>query len=226
MIKVFVGYDRREPVLFSVLSHSIHSHATQPVSITPLILSELQQVYRREASSLQSTEFSFSRFLVPYLCDYQGWALFLDNDMIVQSDLTELWNLRDEQYAVMCVKHNHNPTEERKFRNSVQTRYEKKNWSSVMLFNCAKCKALTVDYVNEASGLALHQFKWLESDDLIGGLPGRWNHLVDYDPDREDIDLLHYTSGGPYFEEYKECGYAQAWIKAKEAMLQVGVKVD
>ena len=80
--------------------------------------------------------------------------------------------------------------------------------------------------MNEASGLALHQFKWLESDDLIGGLPSRWNHLVDYDPDREDIDLLHYTSGGPYFEEYKECGYAQAWIKAKEAMLQVGVKVD
>ena len=87
-----------------------------------------------------------------------------------------------------------------------------------MLFNNAKCKALTPDYVNRASGLELHQFKWLENDGLIGELPNRWNHLVDYDQPKDDIALLHYTQGGPYFDAYRNCGYADVWNQEKARM--------
>lgn len=226
MIKVFVGYDRREPVLFSVLSHSIHTHASKPVLISPLLITELKNIYWRKLDPLQSTEFSFSRFLVPYLCGYEGWAIFVDNDMVVKSDINKLWEMRDDRYAVMCVKHSHNPKEILKFRNSVQTKYEKKNWSSMMLFNCAKCKGLSLDYVNSASGLELHQFKWLASESLIGELPKVWNHLVDYDDYDENACLVHYTSGGPYFEEYRNCGYAEDWIKAREHMMSANVSLE
>lgn len=171
MIRIFIGYDPREAVAYHVLSHSIHARATAPVSIAPLKLGELTEVFWREPVSLQSTEFSFSRFLTPYLCDFEGWAIFMDCDMLVLDDIAKLWALRDDRYAVMCVKHNHVPKEERKFLGAVQTKYEKKNWSSVMLMNCAKCTALTPDFVNSASGLELHRFQWLESDDLIGEVP-------------------------------------------------------
>jgi hypothetical protein len=168
MIRVFIGYDDREAAAFGVLAHSIHARASEPVAVAPVRLSELRSVYRRERNPLQSTDFSFSRFLTPWLCDYQGWAVFMDCDMLVLDDIAKLWRLRDERYAVQVVKHVHVPKEEVKFLGAVQTKYEKKNWSSVMLMNCAKCRALTPDYVNQASGLELHQFKWLAGDHLIG----------------------------------------------------------
>jgi hypothetical protein len=108
-----------------------------------------------------------------------------------------------------------------KFLGAVQTKYEKKNWSSVMLMNCAKCTALTPEYVNTATGLQLHQFKWLDDDSLIGELPSRWNHLVGYDAPRNDASLVHYTIGGPYFEEYAQCEYAREWWHERELMLAV-----
>lgn len=224
MIRVFIGYDPREAVAFHVLSHSIHRRASRPVSITPLVLSELGPLMWRERNPLQSTDFSFSRFLTPYLCNFDGWALFMDCDMLVLDDMAALWELRDDRYAVMCVKHEHVPEEDVKFLGAVQTKYEKKNWSSVMLFNCAKCDALTPEYVNSASGLELHRFKWLESDDMIGEIPHRWNHLVDYDPPKpiEDVSNLHYTIGGPYFSEYENCGYADEWNHEKQDMLFAG----
>ena len=220
-IRVFIGYDPVEAVAFSVLAHSIHAHASQPVSITPVKLSELEGVYRRERNPLQSTEFSFSRFLTPYLCGYEGWAVFMDCDMLVRDDIAKLWALRDERYAVQVVKHRHVPKEETKFLGAVQTKYEKKNWSSVMLMNCARCTALTPEYVNAASGLELHQFKWLAGDHLIGDLPHAWNHLVGYDAPRPDASLVHYTIGGPYFEEYADCEYADEWRRNRDAMLRV-----
>ncbi len=214
-IRVFIGYDTREAVAFHTLAHSIHRRASLPVSITPIMLSQLDGVFQRETSNLQSTEFSFSRFLVPYLCKFEGWAVFMDCDMLMVADIAELWAHRDDQYAVMCVQHDHQPTEDTKFLSAKQTRYEKKNWSSVMLLNCAKCTALTPDYVNGASGLELHQFKWLEGDHLIGRLPATWNHLVDYDPEAPVTDLhnLHFTSGGPYFAAYRDSGYADLWYQ-------------
>ena len=224
MIHVYIGHDEREEVALGVLTHSIHRHASAPVSIAPVMLSQLGGLYTREKHPLQSTAFSFSRFLTPCLSGYTGWSLFMDCDMLMRDDIAKLWALRDERYAVMVVKHEHVPRETEKFLGMPQTRYEKKNWSSVMLFNNARCAALTPQYVNSASGLELHQFKWLESEDEIGALPSRWNHLVDYDPPREDAALVHFTLGGPYFRNYAACEHADDWRRERELMLAVSEK--
>jgi hypothetical protein len=200
-IHVFIGYDSRQAVLYNVAQHSLVRHCSKPVSITPIRLDQVNPVLDRPRVSVQSTEFSFSRFLTPYLSGYEGWALFMDCDTLVRADLTELWVLRDDRYAVQCVK----------FLGHEQTRYEKKNWTSVMLMNCAKCTALTPDYVNTASGLDLHQFKWLESDDLIGALPREWNFLVEYYAHDENAKLLHFTEGGPYYEATRHVDFADEW---------------
>ncbi len=222
MIRIFIGFDPRETVAYHVLSHSIHARASAPVSIAPLMLSQLGGLMTRERNSLQSTDFSFSRFLTPYLCGFEGWAMFMDCDMLVLEDIAKLWALRDEKYAVMCVKHDHVPKEKTKFLGAQQTKYEKKNWSSVMLFNCAKCTALTPDYVNSASGLDLHRFNWLGDDDLIGEIPHRWNLLVGYDQSIsvDEVSNLHYTIGGPYFHDYKDIDYAAEWFAERDEMLR------
>ncbi len=224
MIRIFIGYDPREAVAFNVLSHSIHTRASEPVDIAPLMLSQLKKIFTRESHPLQSTEFSFSRFLVPYLSNFEGWSMFCDCDMLMLDDIANLWELRDDKFAVQVVKHEHTPEHATKFLDKPQSRYEKKNWSSVILFNNAKCTALTPDYVNTATGLQLHQFKWLGDDSLLGEIPHRWNHLVDYDPTlpQEDLSLIHFTEGGPYFEDYKTCGYADLWFAERDRMLFAG----
>ena len=219
MIRVFIGYDPREAVSFSVLAHSIHERASEPVSVTPLKLSELKGVFTRERHPLQSTDFAFSRFLTPYLSGYEGWSVFMDCDMLVLDDIANLWRLRDERYAVMVVKHDHQPREAIKFLDQPQTAYPKKNWSSVMLFNNAKCRALMPEYVNTATGLELHQFKWLADEGLIGELPRSWNHLVGYYRPTPGVSLVHYTLGGPYFDEYRDCEYADEWRTELDRML-------
>jgi hypothetical protein len=219
MIRVFIGYDSAERVAASVLAHSINVRASVPVATAPVMLSQLGGLFERPRNSLQSTEFSFSRFLVPYLAGFEGWAVFMDCDMLMRADIAELWKLRDERYAVQVVKHMHVPKEDVKFLGHTQTKYEKKNWSSVMLVNCAKCRALTPEYVNAASGLELHQFKWLGDDALIGALPGRWNHLVGYDAPDAGAALAHFTIGGPWFPEFAQCEFADEWRAAKDVML-------
>jgi hypothetical protein len=219
MINVFIGYDPREAVAFSVLAHSIYARASEPVTVAPLMLSALRGSFSRERHSLQSTDFAFTRFLVPYLAGYAGWSIFMDCDMLMLDDVAKLWRLRDDRYAVMVVKHDHQPRESVKFLDQPQTQYPKKNWSSVMLFNNARCAALAPEYVNRASGLDLHQFKWLESDGLIGELPRRWNHLVGYYQPSTDVSLVHYTLGGPYFDEYRDCEYAVEWRRERDRML-------
>ncbi len=216
----------REAVAFSVLSFSIHARAS--VMIAPLMLSQLTRKLWRERHPLQSTEFSFSRFLVPSLAGFRGWALFMDSDMLMLDDIARLWALRDDRYAVMVVKHNHVPREARKFLDEPQSRYEKKNWSSVMLMNCAKCTALTENYVNTATGLQLHRFEWLAGEDLIGALPHSWNHLVDYDPPAPmaEISSLHYTIGGPYIPGFEQCGYADLWFAERDRMMHAGARQD
>ncbi len=226
MIRVFIGFDPRETAAFHVLAQSIHARASEPVAVAPLMLSQLKGVMKRERHPLQSTDFSFSRFMVPHLCDYQGWAIFMDCDMLMLDDIAKLWALRDDRYAVQVVKHVHVPKEQVKFLGQAQTKYEKKNWSSVMLFNNARCRALTPDYVNTATGLQLHRFQWLESDDLIGEIPHRWNLLVGYDKrlPLKDVSNLHYTIGGPYFREYRDTDYAKQWFDERERMLRVDQK--
>jgi hypothetical protein len=221
MIRIFIGFDDRETVAFHVLCHSILARASLPVSFVPLSLKNLGPLMWRERNPLQSTDFSFSRFLTPSLCNFEGWALFMDCDMLVREDIAKLWALRDERYAVMCVQHDHRPVETTKFLDAPQTSYGKKNWSSVMLFNNARCRALSTEYVNQASGLELHQFKWLAGDDEIGALPPTWNHLVGYHPPRPDAANAHFTIGGPYFERYAGCEFSQEWQAERLAMLSV-----
>ena len=224
MINITIGFDGREAAAFNVLAYSIHARASQPVSIAPIMLSQLKGVFQRERHPLQSTDFSFSRFLTPWMAGYQSWSIFMDCDMLVLDDIATLWALRDERYAVMVVKHHHVPKEEKKFLDEPQSKYEKKNWSSVMLFNNPRCRALTPEYVNTASGLELHQFKWLGNDNLIGEIPAKWNHLVGYDAPRKDASLVHYTLGGPYFDTYRDCEYASEWFAERDAMLYAGTQ--
>ena len=221
MINIFIGYDSKEKIAYHVLSESILRNSTKPVSIIPIYLPNIKDDFLRERNSLSSTEFSFSRFIIPHLMNYQGWALFMDCDMLMKADVEELWRLRDDKYAVQVSKHDYIPRTETKFLGHIQTAYPKKNWSSFMLMNCKKCTRLTPDYVNKASGLELHQFKWLENEELIGSLPLEWNWLVGEYPYKEEVKNIHYTEGGPYFENYSDCDYSSDWYNVYNNMVKI-----
>jgi lipopolysaccharide biosynthesis glycosyltransferase len=224
LVRIFVGFDSKEVVAYHVLAQSIIEHSSIPVAFSPIVLSNLGDLFTRERNALQSTEFSFSRFLVPHLCNYEGWSIFMDCDMLARTDIAELWNLRDDRYAAMCVKHDYQPKVETKFLGQTQTKYQKKNWSSLIMFNNAKCRALTKDFVNTATGLELHQFKWLESEDLIGELPVTWNYLVNEYDHRDDAKIVHFTDGGPYFDDYRNDDYAEEWFAMRDRVLSVQQK--
>jgi hypothetical protein len=224
-IPVFIGYDPHERAAVNVLTDSLHQHSSRPLAITPIIARQLEGVLQRPRQTNQSTEFSFSRFLVPWLMDYQGWAIFMDCDMLCRGDIAELWDRRDDTFALMVVKHEHVPSESVKFLGAVQTTYARKNWSSLMLFHCERCTALTPDYLNTATGLQLHRFEWLAADQEIGALPmGRWNHLIDVQPAATapaaegGPALVHWTLGGPWFREYRLGGgvLAAEWFAARD----------
>lgn len=183
---IFIGYDPRQPVAYNVLQQSILVRATKPVAITPLVIQTLP--FKR----MGLTPFTYTRFLVPFLMGYKGWGLFLDADIVLRDDISQLFDLRDDKYAVMVSKNVH--------------RFE---WASVMLFNCAKCEILTPEYCEVAD--ALHQIRWAK-DEEIGDLPREWNHLVGYDEERPDAKLVHYTQGIPCFPETNDSEYAQDWI--------------
>lgn len=192
MLKVFIGYDSRQPVAYNVLQQSIFSRSSKPVAITPLVLKQLP------ITRMGLTPFTYSRFLVPYLCDYQGWALFLDIDMLLRDDIAKLFALADDQYSVMVSKN--------------EKRFE---WASAMLFNCDKCRILTPEYVQKAEGL--HTIDWVKPEE-IGALPPEWNHLVGYDKPRKDAKLVHYTQGVPCFEETATSEYRDEWIHEHQGM--------
>jgi len=185
ILKVFIGFDHRQPIAYNVLQHSIISQSSKPVSIVPLVIHQLP------CKRTGLTPFTFSRFLVPHLCDYEGWALFLDLDMIVKDDIAKLFDLADDRYSVMVSKN--------------QIKFE---WASVMLFNCAKNRILTPDYIQQASGL--HKIAWLP-DSEVGDLPRDWNVLVGYDDPIANPKLVHYTQGIPLFPETRECDYSKDW---------------
>ena len=212
MIRIFIGYDEGEKIAFHVLAESIRKQSSEPISITPIDLNTIRNHFIRDKQNNQSTEFAFSRFMVPYLSNYEGWSIFMDCDMLLRTDINELWKLKDEDYAVMCVKHDYEPKQDVKFRGAKNEKFPKKNWSSLMLMNNAKCKLLTPEYVRTASGLELHQFKWLESERDIGAIPKTWNWLVgeyEYNPLANNV---HFTLGGPYFYDYVNCDYSKEWF--------------
>lgn len=221
-MRVFIGYDSRESVAFYTLAHSVLRRASVPVSIAPVMQSQLGNLYRRERGPTESTEFSLTRFLVPALSAFQGWSVFMDCDMLCRVDIAGLQAHIDRQRdkAVLVCQHDYIPKTERKFLDQVQTKYPRKNWSSLMVFNNERCQALTPDYVNNAPGLDLHRFKWLD-DKLIGSLPLEWNWLVGEYAYRADARIVHFTLGGPYFEEYRGCDYAEEWLAEYESMRRV-----
>jgi hypothetical protein len=219
MLQVFIGYDPQEAVAFHTLAHSIHRRSSVPLAIAPLMQSQLKGIYTRERGPTESTEFSLTRFLVPHLSGYRGWSLFMDCDMLCRADIAELAEetRRQPDKAVLVCKHDYVPKTERKFLDQVQTRYPRKNWSSLMLMNNELCRPLTPEYVNTASGLEQHRFAWTE-DARIGGLPLEWNWLVGEYAYNPRAKIVHYTLGGPYFDAYRSCDYAEEWFAECEAM--------
>ena len=220
MIDVFIGYDEGEKVAFHILAESIRRNSSQPVSITPLCLSNLPE-FTRQKQENQSTDFAFSRFMVPYLRSYTGYSIFMDCDMMFRGDIAELWEMRNYLQTVKCCKHTYQPKQNVKFRGAKNEPFPKKNWSSMMMTNNAKCKALTPEFVNTATGLELHQFRWLESEDLIGSLPLTWNWLVSEYDYNVKADNVHFTLGGPYFKGYEKSDYANEWYRVYDELIKV-----
>lgn len=219
--RIFIGFDSKEVVAYHVLAQTILERSSVPIAITPIYLSNISNIFERDRNVLQSTEFSFSRFLVPYLSGYEGWSLFMDCDMCVRADIAELFARCDDRYSVMCAQHDYTPKSDVKFLGNTQTSYPKKNWSSVMLFNNARCRRLTPEYVNTATGLELHQFKWLDGDHQIGSLPIAWNYLVGVYEHDANAKAVHFTDGGPYFSDYAKVDYSDEWFAARDRMLFV-----
>ena len=220
-LRIFIGYDPVETIAWHTMVQSIIDHSTVPVSIVPINIRNLQGIYTRERDPKQSNEFSFSRFLVPYLSNYEGFAVFFDCDMMLRVDINEILTVVEESYnskAVYVVKHDYLPRDDIKYLNTVQYTYPRKNWSSVVLWNCGhpKNRILTPEFVNSESGLVLHRFQWLD-DDEIGELDVRWNWLVgEYDDPPVDVKNVHWTVGGPYFNEYCDVDFSNEWCSLKD----------
>ena len=210
MIKIFIGYDPREAVAYHVCCNSMIRHASTPLAFTPLALSNLADY--KEMHSDGSNQFIYSRFLVPHLSNYEGWALFVDGDMIVCDDVAKLWAMRDESKAVMCVHHNYKTKASTKYLGSKNQDYPRKNWSSVVLWNCGHPanRVVTPEFIESATGAQLHRFTWLD-DALIGELPIEWNWLPDELGVNENAKLLHYTLGTPCFHEYADTPMGARW---------------
>lgn len=193
---------------------------SEPLAIQFVALSQVAGFFKRERDPLQSTDHAFARFLVPSMCDFEGWALFVDGDMLFLEDVAKLWELRDGRRAVMVVQRDQHPQDAgTKFYGRAQTSYPRKNWSSVMLLNTTVCRRLMPAYVETAKGLDLHQFKWVVDDTDIGALPAQWNHLVGVDAPRPDAAIVHYTLGMPYVEGKEFCEYAAEWREEYRHMI-------
>lgn len=218
-IRIFIGYDSREPIAYHVCVQSILETSSCPVSITPLRLSNLKQIFERERTPNQLTDFSYTRFLVPYLCQYDGWAIFIDGDMLIREDIANLWALKDMANTVMVVKHPEFQGTHTFLDNTVNS-FAKFNWASVMLFNNSKCKNLTPEYLKTVEYQDLHQFKWVHNQSEIGELPKKWNHLIGYNDPTSNVSLVHWTLGGPYLDgKYKDTEYATEWFMMLDKVL-------
>ena len=217
--RVFLGYDSHEDITFQVAKFSLEKHASVPVDVQPLKREELRArgLYRRAQDPKQSTEFTYCRFFVPHLADYQGWALFADDDFLFLGDVAELLAQADDRYAVMCVQHDYTPKSGVKLAGVAQEAYPRKNWSSMILFNCGHPAnaALTAAEANVQPGAFLHRFSWLD-DSLIGAVDHEWNFLVEwhkpYGGGRKP-KAVHYTQGGPWFPDFRNTDYAEDWMK-------------
>jgi lipopolysaccharide biosynthesis glycosyltransferase len=213
-IPVFVGYDPREAIAYHTCVNSIIRTSSQPVAIVPVALNLFQDY--AETHTDGSNHFIYTRFLVPYLCDFAGHAIFIDGDMIVRSDIGELWALRDASKDVQVVKHDYMTRMPVKYLGAKNEDYPRKNWSSVILWNCNSFpnRRLTPNFVQHATGSELHRFSWLD-DDRIGELPKEWNWLPDEYGTNADAKLLHYTLGTPCFQEFADTPQGNEWHRER-----------
>ena len=214
--KVFVGYDSREDIAWQVCRHSLLRHADNDLTVAPLkqpVLRELG-LYTRPEDRAASTEFSLTRFLTPYLAAQSGWVLFCDCDFLFTTDVREVFEGLDSAKAVYCVQHDYTPAYDVKMDGKKQATYPRKNWSSFTLFNCdhPDVKALTPTVVNSATPAFLHQFQWIGDDRAIGALDRTWNFLAGEYPRPDAVPkVIHFTNGGPWFDEWQDCDYADLW---------------
>lgn len=223
-MKIFVGYDTREDITYQVCEYSILKHQPK-AEVIPLKQKSLREsgIYTRAADNLGSTEFTFTRFLVPHLMEYQGWAIFVDCDFVFTEDVVELFDQSDDRYAVMVAKHDYTPAEGVKMDGQKQLLYPRKNWSSMILWNCGhpSNRQLDLKTVNEQSGQYLHRFQWLK-DEEVGEISHEWNWLVNWyhEPQDGTPKALHYTEGGPWFKDYRHCEYHNIWKEYLTEMLK------
>lgn len=210
MIPIVVGFDAREAIAYHTFCQSVLEKSSEPVSFMPLAPNTLRGY--QEMHSDGSNAFIYSRFLTPFLRDYQGWAIFADGDMICCDDIAKLWAQRDETKALLVVKHDYKTKAKGKYLGNKNEDYPRKNWSSLMLWNCAhpKHRILDPEFVMHATGAQLHRFTWLDDSD-IGSLEAGWNWLTTEYPDNTDAHLLHYTLGTPCFIDYRNCDMADVW---------------
>jgi lipopolysaccharide biosynthesis glycosyltransferase len=214
MIPIFIGYDPREAIAFHVCSNSIIRHSSHPVSINPLALNILKDYEEKHTDG--SNHFIYSRFLVPHLMEYKGWAIFIDGDMLLRDDIEKLWKLRDESKAVMVVKHDYKTKMTEKYLGAKNENYPRKNWSSVILWNCSHAanKVVNTKFIESATGAQLHRFTWL-ADELVGELPKVWNWLPDEFGANQDAKLLHYTLGTPSFHDFATTPMGDEWHRER-----------
>jgi lipopolysaccharide biosynthesis glycosyltransferase len=213
-IPIFIGYDPREAIAYHVCANSIIRHSSVPVAIVPLALNNFRDY--TETHTDGSNQFIYSRFLVPYLMGYSGHAIFMDGDMIVRADIAELWALKQADKDIQVVKHDYKTKMTEKYLGSKNEDYPRKNWSSVMIFNCSNfpTRKLTPEYIQKSTGAHLHRFAWT-SDDRVGELPPEWNWLPDEYGENPNAKLLHYTLGTPCFHEFATTTMADEWHRER-----------
>ena len=210
LVRLVVGFDARETIAYHVFCQSVLEKTSLPVSFLPLVEQSLAAYKETHADG--SNRFTYTRFLTPFLMGFEGWAIFADGDMVCRSDIAELWKLRDPSKAVQVVKHDYLTKSSTKYLGNKNENYPRKNWSSVILWNCGhpENRCLTPDLVSSKDGSFLHRFQWL-ADSLIGELDKEWNWLaIEYD-ENPSANLIHYTLGTPCFREFRDCSSSEHW---------------
>jgi hypothetical protein len=221
--RVFIGWDQREPEAYDVAAYSLQRRASIPVDVRPIKMAELREkgLYTRDKDPLASTEFTYTRFLTPALAGFKGWALFCDCDFLWLGDVAGLLPYTKSDKAVFCVHHDYRPKETTKMDGAIQTSYPRKNWSSLMLFNCdhPSVRKLTPEVVNRETGAYLHRMQWA-ADEEIGELPVTWNWLEGWNekPKSGTPNVVHFTRGGPWFEQWQDVDYGDLWIAERKRM--------
>lgn len=230
MLKIYVGYDSREDIAWRVCRHSLIRHARDEIAVHALKQPHLRALglYNRPSDKTASTEFSLTRFLTPYLAANDDWSIFVDCDFLFTGDVTALVRSLDPSKAVYVVQHDYVPQRVIKMDGKAQTRYPRKNWSSMMVFNGRHpdVRALTPEMVNKSEPAHLHRFGWIGDDADIGALDPKWNFLVgEYEPTETPPAAIHYTNGGPWFSDWQEVDYGHLWLAERDRMLSEGREV-